>query len=53
MEDVMVWRWCMAAAGVGKLVFIDSNMDEHLYQQILQNNLKPSALQLGIPLSAR
>lgn len=44
---VMVWG-CMAAEGVGKLVFIDTIMDQFGYLSILKNNLKESAQQLGL-----
>ncbi|GFW00264.1 transposable element Tcb2 transposase [Trichonephila clavipes] len=36
--SVMVWE-CMAASGVGKLVFIDGIMHKMAYLNILQNNL--------------
>ncbi|GFS92603.1 transposable element Tc1 transposase [Trichonephila clavipes] len=44
--SVMVWG-CMAASGVGKLVFIDGIMHKMAYLNILQNNLKESADKLG------
>ncbi|GFW68815.1 transposable element Tc1 transposase [Trichonephila clavipes] len=44
--SVMVWG-CMAASGVGKLVFIDRIMHKMAYLNILQNNLKESADKLG------
>lgn len=43
----MVWG-CMAASGVGELVFIDDKMDKYCYKNILQNNLQKSADNLGI-----
>lgn len=43
--SVMVWG-CMAASGVGNLVFIDSIMDKWLYLDILKSNLKQSAAKL-------
>ncbi|GFS49064.1 transposable element Tcb2 transposase [Trichonephila clavipes] len=45
--SVMVWG-CMAASGVGKLVFIDGIMHKMAYLNILQNNLKESANKLGL-----
>ncbi|GFX52283.1 transposable element Tc1 transposase [Trichonephila clavipes] len=41
-------RGCMAASGVGKLVFIDGIMHKMAYLNILQNNLKESADKLGL-----
>ena len=46
-HGVMVWG-CMAANGVGNLVFIDSIMDQRLYVVILKGNLKQSAKKLGL-----
>lgn len=43
----MVWG-CMAASGVGKLVFIDGRVDQYVYKDILQKNLIVSARQLKI-----
>ena len=45
--NVMVWG-CMAAGGVGELVFIDRKMDQHVYLNIKRNNLIQSAESLGI-----
>lgn len=45
--NVMVWG-CMAAAGVGNIVFIESTMDKMQFLDILKNNLKPSAIKLGL-----
>lgn len=45
--SVMVWG-CMAASGVGKLIFIDGKMDQFLYKRILQENLLSSARQLNM-----
>ncbi|GFU29760.1 transposable element Tc1 transposase [Trichonephila clavipes] len=45
--SVMVWG-CMAASGVGKLKFIDGIMHKMAYLNILQNNLKESADNLGL-----
>lgn len=44
---VMVWG-CMSASGVGRLQFIDSNMDKWMYLDILKRNLQPSVQQLGL-----
>lgn len=44
---VMVWGAC-SAAGVGKLHFVEGNMDKIQYLNILKENLKQSAEQLGI-----
>lgn len=45
---LMVWG-CMSAAGVGNLVFIENIMDQHVYLDILKNNLKENATKLGMP----
>ncbi|GFT57113.1 transposable element Tc1 transposase [Trichonephila clavipes] len=45
--SVMVWG-CMATSRVGKLVFIDGIMHKMAYLNILQNNLKESAYNLGL-----
>ncbi|GFX74043.1 transposable element Tcb2 transposase [Trichonephila clavipes] len=45
--SVMVWG-CVAALGVGKLVFIDGIMHKMAYLNILPNNLKESADKLGV-----
>lgn len=45
---VLVWG-CMSASGVGKLVFIDGNMDQNMYLNILQDNLQASVDLLGLP----
>ncbi|GFU36386.1 transposable element Tc1 transposase [Trichonephila clavipes] len=45
--SVMVWG-CVAALGVGKLVFIDGIMHKMAYLNILPNNLKESADKLGL-----
>ncbi|GBN52640.1 Transposable element Tc1 transposase [Araneus ventricosus] len=44
---VLVWR-CMSASGLGNLVFIDGIMNHALYLNILRDNLKLSAQNLGI-----
>lgn len=43
--NVMVWG-CMAASGVGNLVFIDGRMDQYAYKSILKQNLLVSARKL-------
>lgn len=43
----MVWG-CFSAQGVGSLVFIEGNMDGPTYRDILKQNLRQSALKLGI-----
>lgn len=48
--SVMVWG-CMAASGVGNLVFIDSIMDRYGYLNILKNNLLESSIKLGLDRS--
>lgn len=45
--SVMVWG-CMAASGVGELVFIDGIMKKEQYLDILRNNLKKSAEKLNL-----
>lgn len=45
--SVMVWG-CMAAGGVGELVFIDGVMKKEQYLEILRNNLKKSAENLNL-----
>lgn len=44
---VMVWGAC-SAGGVGKLHFVEGNMDKIQYLNILKANLKQSAEKLGI-----
>jgi len=46
-DGVMVWG-CMAASGVGNLVFIESTMDHKMYINILKENLHQSATTLGL-----
>lgn len=46
-SSVMVWG-CMAASGVGELVFIDGIMKKEEYLNILKQNMKQSAVKLGI-----
>ncbi|KAH8419574.1 hypothetical protein KR222_006966, partial [Zaprionus bogoriensis] len=45
--NVMVWG-CMAASGVGNLVFIDEKMDKTVFLNILKENLMPSVHKLGL-----
>ncbi|GBN32391.1 Transposable element Tc1 transposase [Araneus ventricosus] len=45
--DVLVWG-CMSASGLGNLVFIDGIMNHALSLNILRDNLKLSAQNLGI-----
>lgn len=45
--SVMVWG-CMAASGVGNLVFIESKMTKIDYLNILRDNITPSADKLGL-----
>lgn len=45
--SVTVWG-CMAAGGVGNLVFIDETMDQNVYLGILKGNLNVSAQKLGL-----
>ena len=42
---------CMSASGLGNLVFIDSIMNHSLYLNILRDNLKLSAQNLGIGMN--
>ncbi|CAK9809367.1 Transposable element Tc1 transposase [Anthophora plagiata] len=44
---VLVWG-CMSASGVGKLKFIETIMDQHVYLDILRENLKSSAEKLNL-----
>lgn len=45
--SVMVWG-CMAAGGVGNLVFIETTMNKMEYLNILKENLKPSVEKLRL-----
>lgn len=47
--SVMVWG-CMASAGVGDLVFIESTMDRYDYLNILKNHLPSSVSQLNLQM---
>ncbi|GBL80384.1 Transposable element Tc1 transposase [Araneus ventricosus] len=44
---IMVWEF-FAASGMGNLIFIENNMDQYKYINILKENLKISAQKLGI-----
>ncbi|GBM91035.1 Transposable element Tc1 transposase [Araneus ventricosus] len=44
---VLVWG-CRSASGLGNLIFIDGLMNQALYLNILRDNLKLSAQNLGI-----
>ncbi|GBN10735.1 Transposable element Tc1 transposase [Araneus ventricosus] len=44
---IMLWG-CFAASGMGNLVFIENNMDQYKYINILKENLKISAQKFGI-----
>ena len=44
--NFMVWG-CMSAAGVGKLHFIEGNMNSNMYSEILQQSMIPSLQKLG------
>ncbi|GBL98949.1 hypothetical protein AVEN_227473-1 [Araneus ventricosus] len=46
-HGIMIWE-CFAASGMGNLVFIENNMDQYKYINILKENLKISAQKLGI-----
>lgn len=46
--SVMVWG-CMAASGVGNLVFIESTMKKEDYLNILSHNVAPSVEKLSLP----
>ena len=46
----MVWG-CMAAGGVGNLVFIEGAMNKDDYLKILRDNLSPSVEKLGLDQS--
>ena len=39
----------MSGKGVGTIQFIDGTMDKHVYNNILKNNVKQSALKMGMP----
>ena len=43
----MVWG-CMSSKGVGRLVVIKGIMDKYSYKTILTENLRPSAVEMGI-----
>lgn len=45
--SVMVWG-CMSGAGVGNLIFIETTMDRFVYLNIVKDNLKQSAMNMGL-----
>lgn len=45
--NIMVWG-CMSAHGVGKLHFVEGNMDQYQYIEILKKNLHSSADKMGL-----
>lgn len=45
--SVMVWG-CISDNGVSNLHFVDGNMDQFQFIDILKKNLRPSAIKLGI-----
>lgn len=45
--SVMVWG-CMSASGVGELHFIDGIMNSGVYRTILDTNLTPSVIKMGL-----
>lgn len=45
--NVLLWG-CMSAGGIGNLHFINGIMDQHVYLNILRDNLRESAQKLGL-----
>uniref|UniRef100_A0A8C5Q6P7 Transposase n=1 Tax=Leptobrachium leishanense TaxID=445787 RepID=A0A8C5Q6P7_9ANUR len=45
--SIMVWG-CFAASGPGLIVVIDGKMNSRVYQDILQENVRPSVRQLKL-----
>lgn len=45
--SIMVWA-CFAASGPGQITVIDGKMNSKLYQDILQENIRPSVRQLQL-----
>uniref|UniRef100_A0A8C5WF56 Transposase n=1 Tax=Leptobrachium leishanense TaxID=445787 RepID=A0A8C5WF56_9ANUR len=45
--SIMVWG-CFAASGPGRIVVIDGKMNSRVYQDILQENVRPSVRQLKL-----
>ncbi|ORD97862.1 TC1A [Hepatospora eriocheir] len=43
----MVWK-CISYAGVGRIVFIEETMTTAMYKQLLANNLRQSACEMGL-----
>jgi hypothetical protein len=44
---VMLWG-CFSVQGVGSLVFIEGNMNNPMYRNILQQNLRQNAAKMGL-----
>ncbi|ORD95314.1 TCB1 [Hepatospora eriocheir] len=45
--SIMVWG-CISYAGVGRIVFIEETMTASVYKQLLANNLRQSACEMGL-----
>ncbi|ORD95379.1 TCB1 [Hepatospora eriocheir] len=45
--SIMVWG-CISCAGVGRIVFIEETMTAAVYKQLLANNLRQSACEMGL-----
>ena len=45
--SVMVWG-CFSSSGVGKLVFINGNMDSKMYLNIIENSIEESAALMNL-----
>jgi transposase len=45
--NIMTWG-CISSKGVGRLVFIERKMDKYEYVNILSNNLRESASEMGL-----
>ncbi|ORD96963.1 TC1A [Hepatospora eriocheir] len=43
----MVWG-CISYSGVGRIVFIEETLNAAMYKQILIQNLRQSALEMGL-----
>ncbi|KAJ4426656.1 hypothetical protein ANN_26454 [Periplaneta americana] len=46
--SIMIWG-CMSSKGVGNIDFTDEIMDKVVYNNILKNNVKESAIEMGLP----
>lgn len=46
--SIMIWD-CMSAKGIGNIEVIDGIMDQHVYNNILRNNVKQSAKKMELP----